>query len=96
MRIALGAAQGRVVAMVVKEVSRMLVAGVVFGTLLAVGVTRLVSSVLYLARASGQYALIYGLVLVAGALGLTVNLVFRQVERWTLFWHPSIRGEVAA
>ena len=47
VRIALGAAQGRVVAMVVKEVSRMLVAGVVFGTLLAVGVTRLVSSFLY-------------------------------------------------
>lgn len=53
-------------------------------------------SLLLVARASGQYALIYGLVLVAGALGLTVNLVFRQVERWTLFWHPSIRGEVAA
>ncbi|WP_125775435.1 ABC transporter permease [Antribacter gilvus] len=53
-------------------------------------------SLLIDARASGQYPLIYALVLVAGALGLAVNLIFRQIERRTMFWHPSIRGEVAA
>lgn len=48
------------------------------------------------ARASAQYPLIYALVLVAGLLGVLINLIFRQIEQWTLFWHPSIRGEVAA
>jgi predicted permease len=47
VRIALGAAQSRVVRMVVGEVGRMVVAGIIVGTLLTLSVTRLVSSFLY-------------------------------------------------
>ena len=35
----------------------------------------------------------YALVVVTGLLGLVVNLVFRAVERRSLSWHQSVRGE---
>jgi ABC-type antimicrobial peptide transport system permease subunit len=47
VRIALGAARPRVVRMVLGEVGRMVVVGVLLGTLLAMGTTRLISSFLY-------------------------------------------------
>jgi predicted permease len=47
VRIALGAARSRVVRMVLGEVGRMVIVGVVLGTLLALGTTRLISSFLY-------------------------------------------------
>jgi putative ABC transport system permease protein len=47
VRIALGADQSRVVRMVLGEVAAMVVAGVVFGTGLSLGLTRLVTSFLY-------------------------------------------------
>jgi predicted permease len=47
VRIALGAAQGRVIRMVVGEVGRMVAVGVVIGTLLTLSVTRLVTTFLY-------------------------------------------------
>jgi putative ABC transport system permease protein len=47
VRIALGAARPRVVRMVLGEVGRMVIVGVLLGTLLAVGTTRLISSFLY-------------------------------------------------
>ena len=47
VRIALGAARGRVVRMVLGEVGRMVAVGVVIGTLLAVGASKLVVTFLY-------------------------------------------------
>ncbi|MEU7655983.1 ABC transporter permease [Micromonospora taraxaci] len=46
-----------------------------------------------LSRSAGDAAGLYALVVVTGLLGLTVNLVFRFVERRVLHWHQSIRGE---
>jgi ABC-type nitrate/sulfonate/bicarbonate transport system permease component len=36
------------------------------------------------------------LILTSGVLGIFVNLVFRFIERKVLFWHTSVRSEVAA
>ena len=47
VRIALGAAQGRVIRMVVGEVARMVAVGVAIGVALALSVTRLVATFLY-------------------------------------------------
>jgi ABC-type nitrate/sulfonate/bicarbonate transport system permease component len=46
-----------------------------------------------LARESGQWTTVYALVIVTGMLGLLVNLIFRAIERRSLSWHQSIRGE---
>lgn len=47
------------------------------------------------AQSGGATALVYGLVLVTGLLGLVVNVGLRAVERRVLHWHVAIRGEVA-
>ncbi|WP_373325251.1 ABC transporter permease [Paenarthrobacter ureafaciens] len=36
------------------------------------------------------------LILTSGLLGILVNLIFRFIERKLLFWHSSVRSEVAA
>lgn len=46
-----------------------------------------------IARESGQWTTVYALVIVTGMLGLLVNLGFRAIERRTLSWHQSVRGE---
>lgn len=46
------------------------------------------------AQSSGAYATTYAIVVVTGILGVLVNLVFRAVERYSLSWHPSQRGEL--
>jgi ABC-type nitrate/sulfonate/bicarbonate transport system permease component len=46
------------------------------------------------AQSSGAYATTYAIVVVTGILGVLVNLVFRVVERYSLSWHPSQRGEL--
>ncbi|AYF98217.1 ABC transporter permease [Protaetiibacter intestinalis] len=51
---------------------------------------------LEVARQSGAVASMYAYVFVAALLGLAVNLLARRFESSVLFWHPSIRGEVAA
>jgi len=38
----------------------------------------------------------YAYVVVAGLLGVAVNVLARVLESRVLFWHPSVRGEVAA
>jgi ABC-type nitrate/sulfonate/bicarbonate transport system permease component len=43
------------------------------------------------ARQSGLTAGMYAYVVVAGIIGVLVNLAARSLERATLFWHPSIR-----
>jgi ABC-type nitrate/sulfonate/bicarbonate transport system permease component len=46
-----------------------------------------------LARDAGQWTTVYALVIVTGVLGLLINLVFRAIERRSLSWHQSVRGE---
>jgi ABC-type nitrate/sulfonate/bicarbonate transport system permease component len=41
----------------------------------------------------GDAAGLYAFVVVAGLLGVTINAVFRRVERRALHWHQSVRGE---
>jgi ABC-type nitrate/sulfonate/bicarbonate transport system permease component len=53
-----------------------------------------IGSRLAVAQSSGAIAATYALVVVAGLLGVVVNLLFRFVERRALSWHPSQRGEV--
>ncbi|TQN38085.1 ABC-type nitrate/sulfonate/bicarbonate transport system permease component [Blastococcus colisei] len=48
------------------------------------------------AQSSGAVAATYAIVVVTGILGVIVNVVFRAVERRSLSWHPSQRGEVPA
>lgn len=45
------------------------------------------------ALAIGDWLSVYTYVVVAGLLGLLVNMVFRFVERHALSWHQSVRGE---
>ena len=46
------------------------------------------------AQSSGAYTTTYAIVVVTGILGVLVNFVFRAVERLSLSWHPSQRGEL--
>jgi ABC-type nitrate/sulfonate/bicarbonate transport system permease component len=55
-----------------------------------------IGKLLAVARESGAVASMYALVVVTGLLGLAVNLLARVLEQRLLFWHPSVRGEVAA
>ena len=48
---------------------------------------------LMLAQAGGQWTTVYALVVVTGLLGLVINLIFRVIERRSLSWHQSVRGE---
>jgi len=47
------------------------------------------------AQTSGAVPAMYALVVVAGLLGVGVNLLARTVERRVLAWHPSVRREAA-
>lgn len=47
------------------------------------------------AQASQAVPELYALIVVAGLLGLVVNVGARTVERRALAWHQSVRGEVA-
>jgi ABC-type nitrate/sulfonate/bicarbonate transport system permease component len=60
-----------------------------------VGVSGLGQKVL-IAQNGGAYDRAYAWVLVAGVLGLLVNLAFRAAERHFLRWHPAQRHEPAA
>lgn len=45
------------------------------------------------AQSAGDWPKVYALVIVTGLLGLLINLVFRAIERRSLAWHQSVRGE---
>ncbi|GAA2302554.1 aliphatic sulfonate ABC transporter permease SsuC [Glycomyces scopariae] len=45
------------------------------------------------AQTSGAADRMYALILVAGALGVLVNLGVRLLEREVLSWHPAVRGD---
>lgn len=50
-------------------------------------------NVLNVARNAGDNVTVFAVVVTTGLLGLLVNLVFRFIERRTLSWHQSVRGE---
>lgn len=45
------------------------------------------------AQSAGHFPDVYALIVVAGLLGLIVNLLTRRCERHVLSWHPSVRSE---
>lgn len=47
-----------------------------------------------LAQSSGAVDIMYALIIVTGLFGVLVNLGARALERRSLHWHPSVRGEV--
>ena len=49
--------------------------------------------VLAVSAGIGNYTTVYAIVVVTGVLGLIINLGFRAIERRTLAWHQSVRGE---
>jgi len=51
---------------------------------------------LTLASGIGNYTTVYAIVIVTGLLGLIINIGFRAIERRTLSWHQSVRGDVAS
>ncbi|APF41279.1 ABC transporter permease [Neomicrococcus aestuarii] len=46
------------------------------------------------AQSGGAIAGMYALILATGLLGVLINMVMRFIEKKTLGWHPSVRGEV--
>ncbi|RCS60987.1 ABC transporter permease [Microbacterium sp. JB110] len=48
---------------------------------------------LVLLQSSGDWAGVYAVIVVTGLLGLIINMVFRMIERRSLGWHQSVRGE---
>lgn len=48
---------------------------------------------LAVASGIGNITTVYAIVIVTGVLGLIINLVFRAIERRSLSWHQSVRGE---
>ncbi|HEV7961206.1 MAG TPA: ABC transporter permease [Actinoplanes sp.] len=53
-------------------------------------------SLIAVAQTSNAVPTMYALIVVTGLLGVTINLAARAVERRTLAWHQSVRGEVPA
>lgn len=49
--------------------------------------------VIFQAYNIGNMTTVYAIVIVTGVLGVIVNLVFRFIERRSLAWHQSVRGE---
>jgi ABC-type nitrate/sulfonate/bicarbonate transport system permease component len=49
-----------------------------------------------LAQFAGDYLDVYMAVIVAGFLGVLINVAFRAIERRVLRWHESVRGEEPA
>jgi ABC-type nitrate/sulfonate/bicarbonate transport system permease component len=47
-----------------------------------------------LAQSAGNYTQVYALVVVTGLIGLLINVLFGLIERRSLSWHQSVRGEV--
>lgn len=51
---------------------------------------------LTVASGIGNTTTVYAIVIVTGILGLLINIGFRMIERRTLSWHQSVRGEEAS
>jgi len=59
---------------------------------LTIGVAGIGRAIVF-AQSTGNFTLVYALVIVTGLIGIVVNMVFRLIERRTLSWHQSVRGE---
>jgi ABC-type nitrate/sulfonate/bicarbonate transport system permease component len=59
---------------------------------LIVGVPGLGRSI-FQAQYAGRLAAMYALIVTSGVLGLAIAIAFNRLERLTLRWHPSQRGE---
>jgi ABC-type nitrate/sulfonate/bicarbonate transport system permease component len=51
---------------------------------------------LTVASGIGNITTVYAIVIVTGVLGLIINIGFRAIERRTLSWHQSVRGDDAS
>ena len=51
---------------------------------------------LTVASGIGNITTVYAIVIITGVLGLLINIGFRAIERRTLSWHQSVRGDEAA
>lgn len=51
---------------------------------------------LTVASGIGNITTVYAIVIITGVLGLLINIGFRMIERRTLSWHQSVRGEEAS
>jgi ABC-type nitrate/sulfonate/bicarbonate transport system permease component len=51
---------------------------------------------LTVASGIGNITTVYAIVIVTGVLGLLINIGFRAIERRTLSWHQSVRGDDAS
>lgn len=51
---------------------------------------------LTVASGIGNITTVYAIVIVTGLLGLLINIGFRAIERRTLSWHQSVRGDEAS
>jgi ABC-type nitrate/sulfonate/bicarbonate transport system permease component len=60
---------------------------------MVIGNTGLGTLIMEARSTPGDAAGLYAFVVVAGALGVIINLVFRFIERRALHWHQSVRGE---
>jgi ABC-type nitrate/sulfonate/bicarbonate transport system permease component len=61
-------------------------------TELIVGVPGLGANI-FKAQYAGRVDTMYALIVTSGVIGLTIAILFNRLERWTLRWHPSQRGE---
>jgi len=46
-------------------------------------------------QSAGNVDTVFALALLTGFLGLAINTIMMQIERASLRWHPSVRGEVS-
>lgn len=52
-----------------------------------------IGQMIALHQSAGNVDVVYALALLAGALGLAINIGMQALERWLLTWHPSMREE---
>jgi ABC-type antimicrobial peptide transport system permease subunit len=81
LRMALGASEQEVLRLVLKEALRLAIAGVAAGLVLAVGLARLISSLLYGVRPADPATLIVSPLLLTGAALLAAYLPARRATR---------------
>jgi putative ABC transport system permease protein len=81
LRMALGASEQEVLRLVLKEALRLAIAGVAVGLVLAVGLTRLISSLLYGVRPADPATLFVAPLLLMGAALLAAYIPARRATR---------------
>ena len=74
---------GAAVALILAVTAELVIGGGGLGELIA------------LAQSGDAIDQLYALIFVAGMLGVAINVGMRAIERRTLAWHTSVRGEVA-